>query len=282
MVNKTPLRLVALEELPPFEAEEAVAEPVADFDVEEAAPEVIMTEHEAITRKVPESEVMAAAATQLSTLKHTRSLKLLLLVSVAGLGVVIAALIVAVKRDARDPVDATPAAQVAPAAPVPGPGELPQRPSPARGPAAAMAPSAVVPEGKADSETIRLEITVEPVEAELSLDGNVLAGHRLNLQVPKDRGIHVLSASARGYVPFNQQVSFSNDVILSISLRRGHGAATRSSSRPRAQQNDARARNEARPASAQPDRGMEPGMNLDGPASRPVAKPIDERNPYKP
>jgi hypothetical protein len=281
MVNKTPLRLVALEEFPPpgaDEVDDTVEEVVAE--AEEAAPEVIMTEHDAITRKVPEAEVIAAAETQSSQRMRTRNLKLLLLIGGAALGVVVAAVMVMVRRGTT-PVDATPAVQVAPAV-EPAPAGLPHGTAPAQAPAAARIPSVAAAEGKGASETIRLEITVDPVEAELSLDGNVLAGHRLNLQVPKDRGIHVLSASARGYVPFNQQVSFSNDVVLSISLRRGHGAATRPTSRARAAQNDGRSRNDVRPASVQPERGMEPGMNLEGPSPRPAAKSIDERNPYKP
>jgi len=31
-----------------------------------------------------------------------------------------------------------------------------------------------------------------------------------------------------------------------------------------------------------PRPGLEPGMNMDGPSIRHNAKPIDERNPYKP
>lgn len=116
----------------------------------------------------------------------------------------------------------------------------------------------------------------------MSLDGNVLAGHRLNLEVPKDRGIHVVSASAPGYIPFNQQVSFSSDVVLNISLHRSHTPPVRQVARPRPSQRESRPEGNVGPATAQPHRGIEPGMNLDGPSVRPNPKPIDERNPYKP
>jgi hypothetical protein len=157
-----------------------------------------------------------------------------------------------------------------------------------------------VPQGKASPDVIRLQITAEPVEAELSLDGNVLAGHRLNLEVPKDRGIHVVSASAPGYFPFNQQVSFSNDVVLQINLRRAHGAGARQVSRQRPSRAEAKAQTaskvqppapvyiETKPQSitslpsARAVPRLEPGMDLEAPATRRGAKSIDERNPYKP
>jgi hypothetical protein len=273
MVNKTPLRLVALEETPPVEVD----------DVEDAAPDFIMTEHDAITRKVPESEAIAAADSVVRpTPKSFQSWKVMLLIAAAALGVVIAALAMAGRGKVAPPSVPAPAAAsaVSPAAlPTSQPRPAPVVPAAPAAPAvAAVAPA----EAKAVPETIRLEITAEPVEAELSLDGNVLAGHRLNLDVPKDRGIHILSASAPGYVPFNQQVSFSSDVILTISLRRGHTPVARPVFRPRAPQSEARAKVEVRSAPVPSDRGMEPGMNLEGPSLRPAAKAIDERNPYKP
>jgi hypothetical protein len=161
-------------------------------------------------------------------------------------------------------------------------GKRPSTPS-----APPLAPAAdSSPRTKAVPEVIRLEISAEPMEAELSLDGNVLAGHWLNLEVPKDRGIHVVSASAPGYVPFNQQVSFSSDVVLNISLRRTHANPVRQVARSRPSQHESKPRNNpksnVRPAAVPQSTGLEPGMNLDGPSMRPHGKPIDERNPYKP
>jgi hypothetical protein len=134
----------------------------------------------------------------------------------------------------------------------------------------------------ADPEVIRVQIAAEPKEAELSLDGNVLAGHRLNLGVPKDRGIHVISASASGYIPFNQQVSFSSDVVLTINLRRDHTLPFRQAARSRAAQVESRPKSDIAPVAGRPGPRIEPGMHLEGPSVRPNAKAIDERNPYKP
>ena len=148
---------------------------------------------------------------------------------------------------------------------------------------APVAPAvALAPRSKPVPEIIRLVVTADPMETELSLDGNVLAGHRLNLEVPKDRGIHVVSASAPGYIPFNQQVSFSSDVALKISLHRGHPAPVHQTARSRSSQIESSAKSAVRPAVVPTGPGLVPGMNLDGPAMRPNAKPIDERNPYKP
>jgi hypothetical protein len=264
MLKNTPLRLVAIEESPP-ETEHS-GRPIAQI-----------TEAEAITRRVPNSAIIAAQDGQPDTPKPLLRKQHLLLAAGAAV-VVIAAVVVfaATRTKAPAPAVTTAVPNQAPpqvAAPPPAPAVAA---APVAAPALAAQPAAV-------PEVIRLEITAEPKEAELSLDGNVLAGHRLNLQVPKDRGIHVVSASAPGYLPFNQQVSFSGDVVLSINLRRGHAPAPRQAPRSRATQAEsARTPGEARasaPAQATPR--VEPGMNLDGPVRGPSVKPIDERNPYR-
>jgi hypothetical protein len=156
----------------------------------------------------------------------------------------------------------------------------PSQPQPSLAPPAPVAASQS--QSRAVHDTIRIEITAQPRGTELSLDGNVLGGHRLNLEVPKDRGIHVLSASAPGYIPFNQQVSFSSDVVLSISLHPAHTPPVRQVARLRPSQRESRPTSAVRPAPVRPDPGIEPGMNLDSPSMRRNAKAIDERNPYKP
>jgi hypothetical protein len=131
-------------------------------------------------------------------------------------------------------------------------------------------------------EIIRIKIAAEPMETELSLDGNVLASHQLDLEVPRDRGIHVVSASAPGYLPFHQQVIFSSDVVLNISLRRDQTPPVRHAARPRPFQVESKPKSNVKPAAVQPRSRLEPGMSLDRPSMQHNAKPIDERNPYKP
>jgi hypothetical protein len=255
MVNKTPLRVVPIGELPPAE------------DDHSATPTVMMPEHDAITKRMPEPPAGMPG-------EWRRYLHWKLLVPMGGLLLALVLVIVALatrgKGGATAPAPATaiapsqvPAAP--PAAPVLAPPPAPAAPSPA-------------PAAKAVAETIRLEIAADPVETELSLDGNVVAGHRLNIEVPRDRGIHLISATAAGYLPFNQQVSFGSDVVLNISLRRGHAPAVRQATRTRS----APAENRAKSAAARTGAAWEPGMSLEAPPARPNAKAIDERNPYKP
>jgi hypothetical protein len=258
-VNTTPLRLVAIEEKP------------LEEDVQSGAPIMMFSEQDAITRKVPESEMIASQNTFPDKSKRSKRLKTLL---PAG-AVAVAIMVVVVALAAKGKSTASPAPMGGVGAQVPSREESPQ-PQPAT-PAAAS-----FPRTRAVPEVIRLGIAAEPMETELSLDGNVLASHRLNLEVPKDRGIHVVSASAPGYIPFNQQVSFSSDVVLKISLHRAHTPPVRQGARARPAQFESSLKSNIRPAAVSPRQGLEPGMNLEGPSMRPNAKPIDERNPYKP
>jgi hypothetical protein len=262
-VNTTPLRLVAIEENPPAEDERS------------GAPVAMIGEQDAITRKVPESEMIASQDTFRDEPKRSPGLKIVLLAS--GVVALVIVLVVALAMKGRNATKPAPVNTIA--APALSPVELPQ-PQPA---AALPTPiAAASPRTKPVPEVIRLGITAEPMETVLSLDGNVLAGHRLNLEVPRDRGIHVVSASAPGYVPFNQQVSFSSDVVLKISLHRAHTPPVRQWSRARPTPIESSPKINVRPTAVSPRPGLEPGMNLDGPSMRPNAKPIDERNPYKP
>jgi len=263
-VNTTPLRLVAIEERPLAE------------DDHSGTPVVMIGEQDAITRRVPEAEIVASMGNPAEPRKRFPGWKILLPAGAVAVGVMVVVVALAMKSKHS----AAPASVSAIGAPVPKPAESP-RPQTAAIPAA---PAAVAsPRIKAIPEIIRLEITAEPMETELSLDGNVMAGHRLNLEVPKDRGIHVVSASAPGYIPFNQQVSFSGDVVLKISLHRAHTPPpVRQGAKPRPSQIESSPKSNVRAAALWPAPGPQPGMNLDGPSLRPSAKPIDERNPYKP
>ena len=298
MVKNTPIRLVALDEEPPEDdvtqvqevllVEDTAPTPVEKANpVQDAAPVRSTPEHEAITRRVPAvapaatPAIAPAAAPAPAWPKPKQTWRRFVPVLVALVPVVGLSTAWFVSRPTKAPAVETsaPAPSRAPASPPAAPALAP--------PAPVVAQAATAP------EVIRLQISVEPVQAELGLDGNILAGHRLNLEVPKDRGIHVVSASAPGYFPFNQQVSFSNDIVLNINLRRAHGPAGRASARQHA---EAKAQAVSRSVAAPPQvenkpqvnkprptaPRMEPGMDLDMPAPRHGAKSIDERNPYRP
>jgi hypothetical protein len=300
MVKTTPIRLVALDEEPPEDdvtqiqdvipVEETTPTPVAKAKpAEDAAPLRSSPENEAITRRVP---AVSASPTPAATpvvapgpalSKAPRSWRKFVPVIVALVPVIGLSTAWILSRPGKSPEVAAPSP--APTAPAPAPAPV-AVPHPPASPAASA--------GTKTPDVIRLQITVDPVQAEVGLDGNVLAGHRLNLEVPKDRGIHVVSASAPGYLPFNQQVVFSNDVVLTITLRRSHAPAARPTGRQRTEVKT-QAINKAAPAAPPPVESKpqtaktrpapgrtEPGMDLDTPAPRHGAKSLDERNPYRP
>ncbi len=264
MVNKTPLRLVAIEES------------LSADDDQDASPQGmpvrIISDHEAITRKV-EAAAMITAHDTPPDQPGRRANRRHLLPAAGALAVLVAVLIGVLGRDKvsrKASLPLSPSATIPLAAPEPPPRTVP-----------AIVP-VPAPPAKRPVETIRLQIIAEPARAELSLDGNSLADHRLNLEVPKDRGIHVVSASAPGYLPFNQQVSFSSDVVLTISLRRSRSpVAVRPTSRLQKTAVETKATG-GPPATVQSARSIEPGMNLENPPMRGNAKAIDERNPYSP
>jgi hypothetical protein len=266
MAYKTPLRLVAIEE-----------RPLPD-EPEDAAPSLPISDEQAITRRVPESDLIAAHDTFREPPRRAPRWQRLLPAAAIGVVIIVGGVVLATRAQRAT----APAPALAPQAPAPAP-----VPTPVAVPVAAAVPAAPPERAGGGAEFIRVEITAEPVEAELSLDGNVVAGHRLNLDVPRDRGIHVVSAAAPGYIPFNQQVSFSRDVVLTISLRRGHvPAPARPSAHARPTSSEVKPQPEVRapspPSAPAAAPRFEPGMNLEGPAARAHGKPIDERNPYQP
>jgi len=142
-------------------------------------------------------------------------------------------------------------------------------------------PSTVTVPVKAPShETVHLEIQVEPSEAELTLDGRAVGGNRLRAEHPKDRSIHFVRASAPGFVPFSQIVSFDNDVRLNIELRRAR-YPVQGGAKPHPQQIRSESKSDwkAMPQSGQVE---EPGTNMEHPALRRASIQIDERDPYTP
>ncbi len=142
-------------------------------------------------------------------------------------------------------------------------------------------PSTVpIPVTAPSHETIRLEIQVEPPEAKLTLDERMVAENRLRAEVPKDRTIHVVRASAPGFIPFSQIVSFTNDVRLNVELRRARTPVQRGAKpHPRQIESESKTDQKSMP---QPNQGEEPGMNMERPALRRASKQIDERDPYTP
>jgi hypothetical protein len=158
-------------------------------------------------------------------------------------------------------------------------------------------PAQLQPEQLPAPKTIRLEIGVEPKEAMLTLD-DALVGNQLVVEAPKDHSIHVLKASAPGFLPFSQKISYSSDVRLVIQLRQARssvlglakphiGKMAGKSQTPHLEANPAEAVRPP-PAPVKPDvklppalpQAPEPGANLGHPSPRRTSKQIDEKDPY--
>jgi hypothetical protein len=155
----------------------------------------------------------------------------------------------------------------------------PAAPTPAVAATPAQPPSpAAPPPNPAPAATCHLDISVQPAEATLVLDGTTAGGNRIRGERPKDQKRHLVEAWAPGYEPFKKTVSFTTDVYLDIELRRQPGPA-KSPTRARAPQSVPKPKGEARGAQ---DPVEDFGMNLERPAPRRPAKKIDEKDPYSP
>jgi len=248
-----------------------------DYDAVELIREI--SAHEAITRKVLEPQVltMPVASFPLSvdpkpaaSTGRFRTLRLLVTASVVvGLAAVTIGLWTHNSRRPRANTRASVAVTPTPASPR-GSNDL-TRSRPSVTPLPEVAPLV---------ETIHLEIDIEPIGATLTLDQHAVVGYRLQTDVPKDRRIHVVAASAPGFLPFEQIISFSRDIHLIIKLHRSLPVFRGKVKSPPAQV-------EPKPTSElkrqiQPSQIEEPGMKMERPSIRRPSNQLDERDPYSP
>ena len=80
-----------------------------------------------------------------------------------------------------------------------------------------VAPTRAAPETPA---TVRFEVVVQPADATLSLDGKPLGANPFVGQLARDTTLHELAASAAGYQPVAQMVTFERDTSFRLSLAR--------------------------------------------------------------
>jgi hypothetical protein len=151
--------------------------------------------------------------------------------------------------------------------PGPAPAAAPPQPAPSPVPFPSTPVVALVPTKVPSSATSHIEISVQPSDATLTLDGNTAGGNQIKADVPRDQGQHVVAALAPGYEPFKKIISFANDVYMEIELKRKpvpvHGGAwTKSEGKTKPTQNQVE----------------ESG----GGQERRPAKKIDEKDPYAP
>ena len=167
---------------------------------------------------------------------------------------------------------------------------------PAAAPPAA-APSAAGPGApadeankKAEAATVQLFIHVKPASATVTLDGARLVSNPFQADVNADKRAHVVHASAPGYQPIEQVITFASDARIDLVLKPLPGAAGKAARAAEAAEKRStidswkpgggeitRAPSEA---TAEP-RSREPEVELKrSPATPP--RPIDEKDPYSP
>jgi hypothetical protein len=145
----------------------------------------------------------------------------------------------------------------------------------------------VVPVEKPLPSMSRVEITVQPADAVLYVDKRVVEGSQFKADVPKKKTLHIVQATAPGYLTFKRTVSFANDVFLDIQLTKaespGPRVAAKAPAAPAVQSRKPEINPEVKfePRVAPPAQPVEDfGMNLERPNMKRPTKKIDETDPY--
>jgi hypothetical protein len=168
--------------------------------------------------------------------------------------------------------------------------------------AATVMSAATAPVQKAPKvDMVKVRISVDPADAVVKLDGELLLTNPFATTLPRDNELHELTAYAEGCRDLKQVVHLNQDVDLLVALKRVKGfvrsTAPRSASaaapkpalapapaQPSAEQAPAAPSAAAAPAPTAPaaPAAPEPGMDLQG-VRRETAAPAhsaDEANPY--
>jgi len=137
--------------------------------------------------------------------------------------------------------------------------------------------STEAPAKKSESTTVQLFIQVRPSSAIVTLDGARLASNPFQAEVRSEKSTHQLHASAPGYLPVEQIISYSNDTHLEIALRPAGGRVARGQDEGRSAAENRNAR-PAEPAT-EPKKSAEPEAETKHRSATPP-RGIDEKNPY--
>jgi serine/threonine protein kinase len=93
------------------------------------------------------------------------------------------------------------------------------------GKAAPQPPAPAVPAVMHDEgDFLDLVVRVSPPSAQISIDGTSVVQNPFHARYPKDGQIHHIIASADGYEPKLEDISFANDVSVDVSLNRREAA----------------------------------------------------------
>jgi hypothetical protein len=124
---------------------------------------------------------------------------------------------------------------------------------------------------------VQLFIQVRPSSATVLLDGARLATNPFQAEVLREKSTHLLHASAPGYLPLEQMITYSNDSHLELALRPSGGRASRGQDEGRSVADNRNSR-PAEPA-AEPKKSAEPEAETKHRSATPP-RGIDEKNPY--
>jgi hypothetical protein len=252
---------------------------VGPDDTPEVKPAEEFPVHEATTRKVQFPQLYSGTARASprfsmpwsAARRNKRKLKVLAVAAAAAIGV--GASVVVFWKVANKPVD-----NLSPTTTVPTPVISPMKTEPVPASRHTATPT---PRKPSAPDISHIQIRVRQTKATLTLDEGAVEGNRLEADVAKDQKIHVLSASAPGYISVKKIVSFAKDVYLEIDLKKAppspRGMAKRHPTQPAAKA-------KADPRSDSPPKQVEEyGMTLERPTiRRPPNKKMDEKDPYAP
>jgi eukaryotic-like serine/threonine-protein kinase len=151
-------------------------------------------------------------------------------------------------------------------------------------PAARSAPAIPVAPAVASAPVVHVSVVAYPKHAQLSLDGHRV-DNPFTQELAARNSPHRLEASADGYQPSSQVVSFERDVKLVLELEKSarprttRGAVARPASAQVPQRADAASTPVANQPTRRPDSPPLPGQDLGGPARTP--RSIDEKDLYQ-
>jgi serine/threonine protein kinase len=166
----------------------------------------------------------------------------------------------------------------------------PVTPLPAAASSGVAAPAPAEDPKKVETTTVQLFIHIKPVSATVTLDGARLVSNPFQADVNADKRAHVLHATAPGYQPVEQVITFGNDSRIELALKPLPGAAGKAARLAEAAAQRSAIENwkpvggeiTRTPPEGSPDsRAHEPAVEPKrAPATPP--RPIDEKDPYSP
>jgi serine/threonine protein kinase len=137
------------------------------------------------------------------------------------------------------------------------------------------------------ADLVDVQVRGTPSNARISIDGTPAVGNPFRGRYPKDGSVHRIDVSADGYETKSEQVAFSQNLTIDMSLDRRVAAVPArvyyAPAPPRAARNSNNSTNDAPPPTAAVTAAQPPvpsPMEVNPAGGRPPLRPIDSSNPY--